>query len=146
MPGRITVGNINVARWLAGGVAAAAVMFVCEGVGSALYLEDMQVAMAAHALSMDMTPLGFILPVVASLLAGLTLVFLYAAARTRFGPGPRTAVIVATAMWVGGYLLSLLGYVMMGLFSAGLIVTWSIIGYVEMVLGALLGGWIYREG
>lgn len=51
--------------------------------------------------------------------------FLYAAARPRFGAGPKTAVIVAVAMWAGGYLLSLVGYHMLGLYP---------------------GGWIYREG
>jgi hypothetical protein len=80
-----------------------------------------------------------------SLIVGLTIVFFYAVARPRFGPGPKTAIIVATALFVGGYLVSLLGYQMIGLFPKRLIALWAVIGYIEMVLVALLGGWLYRE-
>ena len=66
-------------------------------------------------------------------------------ARARLGPGPRTAVTVAVMLFVGGYMLWLLGYRMMGLFSDGLLLAWGAIGLVEMVLAALLGGYIYRE-
>jgi hypothetical protein len=80
-----------------------------------------------------------------SLIVGFALVFFYAAARPRFGPGPKTAVIVAVALWVGGYLLNLLGYRMIGLFPAGMLVLWGAIGLVEMILAGILGAWIYRE-
>jgi len=66
-------------------------------------------------------------------------------ARARLGPGPRTAVTVALALFVGGYLLWLLGYRMMGLFPDRLLLSWGVIGLVEMVLAALLGGYLYRE-
>ncbi len=139
------MGSINVSRWLLGGVLAGALMFVFEGVASLIYIEEMTAAMEAHGLSMEMSPTGFVIPVVVSLLVGLVGVFFYAAARPRFGAGPRTALIVATFLFLGGYLPSLLGYQMMGLFSSGLLVLWGVIGYVEVVLAVLLGGWIYRE-
>jgi hypothetical protein len=50
----------------------------------------------------------------------LVLTFLYAAMRPRFGAGPKTAVIAAVAFWSGGYVLSLIGYGMVGLYPAGL--------------------------
>jgi hypothetical protein len=34
---------------------------------------------------------------------------------------------------------------MMGLFPDDLLVTWLLVGTVEMVLAALAGAWIYRE-
>ena len=79
------------------------------------------------------------------IVVGLTLVFFYAAARPRFGPGPRTAIIVAVALWIGGYVLSLLGYQLMGLFPPRLLVLWGGIGLVEMILAGLVGGRLYRE-
>lgn len=138
--------GINVGRWLGAGVAAGALIWVFEGAASLLYMDDMEAALAAHSLSMEMSAGVAIVSVVVSLLVGLTLMFFYAAARPRFGPGPKTAVIVAVVLWAGSYLVSLLGYGLLGLFPAGMLVMWAIIGLVEMVLAALAGGWIYREG
>lgn len=140
------MGGIHVGRWLAGGLAAGALVWVLEGLASTLYLADMQAALEAHGLSMEMGAGAIGLSLAASLIAGLVLVFFYAAARPRFGPGPRTAAIVAIAYWLGGYVLSLFGYQMLGLFPSGMLVLWGTVGLVELLLAALLGGWIYREG
>ncbi|MEE8137908.1 MAG: hypothetical protein V3T81_03410 [Thermoanaerobaculia bacterium] len=139
------MGTINVGRWVMGGVVAGILIWIIEALASALYMEQMQAAMEAHGLSMEMSAGVWVLSVVVSLLAGLVLVFFYVAARPRFGPGPRTAVIVAVALFVGGYLLSLVGYHMLGLFPDTMLVTWGIIGLVEWILATLAGGWIYRE-
>jgi hypothetical protein len=80
-----------------------------------------------------------------SLLVGLTLVFFYAAARPRFGPGPKTAIIVAVVLWFGGYLINIVGYGMVGLYPTSMLAIWAVQGLVEMVIAALVGGWIYRE-
>lgn len=137
--------GINVNRWILGGVVAGVVIWLLEGVGSLLYMQDMQAAMAAHNLSLEMNAGMWILSIVVSLILGLALVFFYAAFRPRFGPGPKTALIVAVAFWISSSLLSLIGYHMLGLYPVGLLVLWAIIMIVELVAGSLLGGWIYRE-
>lgn len=63
-----------------------------------------------------------------------------------FGAGPKTAVIVAVGLWTGGYLLSLMGYHLLGLFPVSMLTIWGAVGLVEMTLASLLGAWIYREG
>lgn len=139
------MGGIHVGRWLAGGAAAGALIWVLEGLASTLYMEDMQAVLEAHGVALEMGAGAIGLSLLVSLIAGLALVFFYAAARPRFGPGPRTAVVVAVAYWLGGYVLSLLGYQMLGLFPSGMLVLWGTVGLVELTLAALLGGWIYRE-
>jgi hypothetical protein len=140
------MSGINVNRWLAGGVAAGILIWVLEGLSSMLlYMDEVEAALAAHSMSMELSAGVMVLAVVISLIVGLTLVFFYAAARPRFGPGPRTAIIVAVALWFGGWLPSLIGYGMIGLYPTGLLIQWAIVGLVELILAALLGGVIYRE-
>lgn len=139
------MGGINVTRWLAGGVVAGIVMWVIEGAASMLYAEEMQTVMEGLGLSMEMSAGAWVMTVLMSLLTGLVLVFFYAAARPRFGPGPKTATIVAIALFLGGMLVSLMGYAMMGLFPARLVLIWGSIGLVEMILVSLAGAWVYRE-
>lgn len=137
--------GINVNRWILGGIAAGVVMWIVEGLASMLYMKDMQAAMEAHNLSVEMDAGMWILSIVVSLILGLALVFFYAAFRPRFGAGAKTALIVVVAFWIGSYLLSLIGYHMMGLFPIKLLVMWGIVAFIEMAAATLLGGWIYRE-
>jgi len=139
------MGGINVGRWLAGGVAAAVVVFALEGVSSVFYLDRMMASLADHGLGMEMSGSATGLTVLESLISGLVLIFFYAAVRPRFGPGPRTAILVAVALWLGGYLLSLVGYQMVGIYPASLLVMWGAVGLVEMIIAALVGGWVYKE-
>lgn len=139
------MGGINVNRWIAGGVVAGALIWVFEGIGSVFYMSDMEAALAAHDLSIEMSAGVLVLTILVSLIVGLTIVFFYAVGRSRFGPGPKTAVIVAVVLWIGGYLVSLIGYHMLGLYPGGLLVIWGIVGLVEMIIAALVGGWVYRE-
>jgi hypothetical protein len=137
--------TIVVRRWLGSGLAAGALIFVCEGALGRLYLSDIQALLAEHRMVMVMDATAWIISVCVSLIIGLTIMFFYATARTRFGPGPITAIKVGVALWIGGYAVSLLGYKLIGLFPDKLLTIWGIAGLVEMMLAALVGGWLYRE-
>lgn len=139
------MGGIDVGRWIGGGLAAGALIWVLEGAGSLLYMDRTAAALADHGLAMAAGAGGTALTAAASLLAGLILVFFYAASRPRFGPGPKTAVLVAVMLWVGVYGLSLVGYGVIGIFPTDLLVMWGAVGLAAMILAGLLGGWIYRE-
>ena len=49
------------------------------------------------------------------------------------------------ALWFGSYLLSLLGFDMLGIFPRGLLLTWGVVGIVELILAGLAGAWVYRD-
>ena len=53
--------------------------------------------------------------------------------------------MAAVALWAGGYLLSLIGYGMTGMYPTGLLAIWGTIGLVEMIIAGMIGGAIYRE-
>lgn len=139
------MSGINMGRWVSAGIVAGVVMWLAEGGASMLYMEDMETALAAHNLSMELSAGIMAMTVLVSLIAGLVLMFVYAAMRPRFGPGPKTAVIAAIALWCGGYLLSLIGYGMIGLYPGGLLMIWGAVGLAEMIIAALIGGAVYRE-
>jgi hypothetical protein len=139
------MGGIDTKRWLLGGLAAGVLIWLVEGLASMLYMDDMKAALDAHGLSMEMGPGAIVTSVVVSLLAGLVIVFVYVMARARLGPGPRTAVVAGVAFFLGSTLISILGWGMLGLFTGRMLATWAVIGLVEVVAAALLGGYVYKE-
>lgn len=78
-------------------------------------------------------------------LLGIAAVWLYAAIRTRYGPGPITAVRAGLVAWGLAALLPNLAGLPMGLFPAGLILTATIVSLIEVVVATLAGAWLYRE-
>ena len=139
------MAGINVKRWLLGGVVAGFIVFFIEGICSIFYVDAMSAALDAHGLSMDESLGVMLLAVLISLLGGLVSIFFYAAGRPRFGPGPKTAIIVAVALFLGGYLPSLIGYHLLGLFPVHLLAMWGCLGLFEMILATLAGAAIYKE-
>jgi hypothetical protein len=83
--------------------------------------------------------------VVMSFALGVVLVWLYAAIRPRFGPGPRTAAIAGLATWFLAYFYSSLAMGAMGLFGPGLLTVSALWGLVELLVAAQVGGWLYSE-
>jgi len=80
-----------------------------------------------------------------SLTVGIFLVWLYAVAKTHFGPGKRTALIVSFTVWFLAYFLSNASKVVYGFLPIRLTVIGTAWGLAEVVLGGLIGSYLYRE-
>ncbi len=76
---------------------------------------------------------------------GILAVFLYAAIRPRFGPGPRTALIAGTTLFLSVGIVMLLSIKNLGLLSGNMLLLAGVWSWCELCLGALIGGRIYRE-
>lgn len=137
--------GLNVNRLVAGGFVAGILIWLLEGAASFLYMNELQAVLEARGLGAEISLKAVVLSILVSLIVGFTLVFFYAAVRPRFGPGPQTALIVAVALFLVTYVVLLIGYEMLGIFPGRLLFLWGVIGLVEMVLAALVGGWIYSE-
>ena len=141
------MGKINVSRVILGGLLAGVVINLSEFLVNGVWLmDDWNAAMMALN-----KPGGFGGLQIATLnswgfAVGIAAIWLYAAIRPRFGPGPRTALIAGLATWIIGYLLSGIPGISMGLFPAWLMVIGICAGVVEVLIGALLGAWVYKEG
>lgn len=82
--------------------------------------------------------------IIMDFILGLALVWTYAAIRSRFGPGMRTATYAALLFW----LLSLIftaGLRQMGVMSSGLWWTYSFIGLVNFLVAVWVGARLYSE-
>jgi hypothetical protein len=78
-------------------------------------------------------------------IVGILTVWLYAAIRPRYGPGPKTAIYAGLTVWFLAYLRSRLGLVALGVFSTGLMAFAVLWAFVEMILASLAGAWLYKE-
>lgn len=76
---------------------------------------------------------------------GFAAVWFYVSARPRFGPGPRTALLIGFMFWLGGIFLAVVSYGMMGMFPMGMLAQWAAITLVGILTSTVVGAWIYRE-
>lgn len=140
------MGGINVPRWIGGGVVAALVIYLIEWFMAAkVWGAPVAARLNELGLAASMGSSAYLAYLVLCLLVGVVMIFFYAAARTRFGPGVRTAVIVSIAMFLGGYLPGLIDHHVIGLYSDDLLVKWGFQGLVETVLAGVAGAWVYKE-
>lgn len=139
--------GINCARWIAGGIVAGIVMAAIVGASAPIAYARMQRALGSHNLGLPTNPIAFgLLTLGLTIIAGVALVFFYVAARTRFGAGPKTAVIVAIAAWAFGPLISSVLFYAMGMFGWRMSAFGLVVDLVAIVLASIAGAAVYREG
>jgi hypothetical protein len=138
------MGRINVGRVILGGVVAAVVIDASEIVGQFLFQAQAEEVMANLGLAPP-TPWVIGIFVVVGFVMGISLVWLYAAVRPRYGAGPKTAIMVALFFWLVAYFLPLLGDNLMGIMPTGMMIAGASWGLVELCVASLAGAWIYKE-
>jgi hypothetical protein len=139
-----TMGKINWGRVLLGGLVAGVVINLVEYVSNTYVLAS-QNARAMRALGVQLPSGAIPMFVLNGFLTGIAAVWLYAAARPRYGAGPRTAVITAVGVWIIGYALPAFGLGSAGLFGAHLLIIGSLIGLVEIIVASVAGAAVYKE-
>jgi hypothetical protein len=139
------MGNINLGRMILGGLVAGIIIDAGEGVLNTLILGE-RLAQVMAALGKPATGAGQIVVFnLWGLVAGILMIWLYAAIRPRYGPGPKTALRAGLAVWVLAFELGYATLLILGLFPMDAIVTMSIAGLIETILGSLAGAAIYKE-
>lgn len=142
--------KINWARVILGGLIAGVVLIVAEFLINGVILgQDWNAAMKVLGIdleaAMENNPGMMVIFLVWGFLFGVIALWLYAAIRPRFGPGPRTAVLAGIVLWLATYLGPLVTYSAMGLWPMRLAIIASALGLVEFVLATVLGAWLYKE-
>ena len=86
-----------------------------------------------------------VIAIVITLVLGIVIVIGYAAIRSRFGPGPKTAVIAALFAWFGVYLYQNVIALGLGIVPARLAMIAIAWGLVEYIIAAIAGAAVYKE-
>jgi hypothetical protein len=137
--------GINLSRVVLGGLLAGLVIdigeFLLNGV---LFAEEMQQAAAR----LNLPPVGggaIAVFMVMGFALGIAMIWVYAAIRPRFGPGVRTALCAGAVTWFLAYAYASVGYGLMGIFPARLLIIGSAWGLMEMLAASVAGAWLYQE-
>ena len=136
---------MNIARIVIGGLVAGLVLNVGEGILNELVLGEQWSNALTESGMTDFTTVQMVSFTLVTFLLGIVLVWLYAAVRPRFGPGPRTALIAGLAMWVIAWLLVGASLITAGAYPAGMMATSIIWGLFEVPIAATAGASLYRE-
>jgi hypothetical protein len=137
--------KINWNRVILGGLLAGLVINICECLANRLGLGDLWDASMKN---LHRPPMGggataaFLLW---GFLIGIYALWLYATLRPRMGPGPKTAAIAGFAVWILGSLFASIGPIAMHLFPYHLMGIGLVLALVEIVAGAVIGAWLYKE-
>ena len=139
------MGNINVARMLLGGLLAGLVISFGEYILGWLILGGQWAEVMAEAGKGEFGVGQIASFAIVALLYGIALIWIYAAIRPRFGPGPKTAVVAGLTMWVVAWLLVSAYVIVIGVYPAGLLIAATVWGLFELPIAAVAGAWLYQE-
>lgn len=139
------MGKINWGRVVLGGLLAMIVMGVFSAIQIPIFANAWETALEAVGAEFPMMTATFLVTAtVIQFGAGIVAVWLYAAIRPRYGPGPMTAAIAGFAVWlilsVGFLWLVMFTNLTFGSFAAlhgPSVVTW--------IVATNAGAWVYKE-
>lgn len=140
------MGKTNWGRVIVGGLLAGLVLNIGEYLLNELVLgDDWEAVMETYGLG-AYTGSDIAMMVAWTFLLGIVLVWLYAAIRPRYGPGPATAVRAGLTGWLLLYGFWYLYNLASGMFPRDIVTISLIWGLFELPIATLVGAWMYREG
>lgn len=138
------MGKINVARMFLGGLLAGLIINIFEYVTNGVVFAPQWDAYE-KTLNRHMHPGAIPFFIVSTFVAGIGVVWLYAVARPRLGPGPRTAALTGVAYWFFAYAIPAANQTAANLSPGRITVVITFILLVGVVLGSVCGAALYKE-
>jgi hypothetical protein len=137
--------KINLGRVFAGGLLAGLVINISETILNTVVIGNQLAAVLEARNVPAMEARAIVSFVIMCFGLGIATVWLYAAIRTRFGPGVPTAILTGAVVWFFTYLYPSVADVVLQLFPADTTAITLGWGLVEIVLAAIAGAWVYKE-
>ncbi len=139
------MGKINWGRVVAGGLLAGVVLNVYDWLlNGMIMVADWNAALQALGKG-EMGGSMVVWFVVCDFLLGIWTIWVYAAIRPRFGPGPKTAVVAGLTGWFLFSLLNTISQVPMGMFPTNLYLVNLVAALVMYPVAAVAGASVYQE-
>lgn len=138
------MSKINWGRVLLGGLVAGLVIDVVEYVLNT-YVLGSEMAAVTDRLGIKMIPSAIPIFLALGIVMGIAAIWLYAAARPRYGASAKTAAITAVGFWIIGYAVPNAFLVVQGLFPARVLCIASLVGLVEIIVASIAGAAVYKE-
>jgi hypothetical protein len=136
--------RINTGKVLLGGLVATVFLFV-SAIGLMLLTGD-EGREAVEAISTrENNPAMLVIYLAIMFVTGFLSVWLYAAIRPRFGPGPRTALLAGLVVWVLRPGLAIVNFLLMGLMPTNLLLTELFWNLGAICIATVLGARFYSE-
>jgi hypothetical protein len=138
------MGRINLKGVIVGGLVAGLILNIVDYVfWGVIYARDFEAALQA----IGRPPAESLIPlwILLDFFYGIALVYLYAAIRPRFGPGPGTAVRAGLFVWVVAALFHAIGEGPLGFLPMRLYVVGAIVALVAIPIATIAGARFYRE-
>ncbi len=139
------MGKINLGRAILGGLVAGLVMNIGETVLNVVILgKQMEAYMTEHKFP-QMTGSAIGVAIAMTFVLGVVMIVGYAAIRSRFGAGPKTAIIAALFAWFGAVVYPNVIGAAFGFIPTNVLLMllgWEI---VEYSIAAVAGAWLYKE-
>jgi hypothetical protein len=136
-----TPAKLNIQRLVSGGLAAGLVINVIEYFVHGMFLDAQWTAAFA---ALGKTPTGWTTFIPANFLVGIIGIWVYARMRPSYGPGPKTGVRAALAVWAVFWVIPEAALQPLNLFPNSLLFTVIVVGLLDSIPAILLGAWIYR--
>ncbi len=138
--------HTNRVRVILGGLLAGLIINIVEFVTHGVILTDAwEQAMQSLGRATAFSATAILIFNITGFLLGIAAVWIYAAIRSRYGAGLNTAIRAGLAAWSLAVFLPNLSMYPMGMFPAHLIELSTIVSLVEIVLGTIVGAWVYKE-
>ena len=140
------MGKINLQKVVVGGLIAGVVLNVVDFLVFNVILKAQMTAMMAALGKAPPSGGQIAYYVLLDFVAGVFLVWLYAAVRPRMGAGPVTAAKAGVAAWFIGNALVTAFMWPMGVMPHSFMITTTLIALVEWPVAAVIGAKFYTEG
>jgi hypothetical protein len=140
--------SLNTKKVIIGGLVAGVVIILLNILAQFVLGDriqnEMNAGMPGSADSMTMSVAAVAAGIVMKFIIGIILVWLYAAVRPRFGPGPRTAFYIAVCVWILGAIF-FSDFLLLGMMSILSYVILEVMQFLSFIVATLVGAWIYTE-